>query len=220
MVNVVGRESAMSDATQGVQVRRRTFLAAAIWTAAAFPERMARASGVIGSVDEVRGKVSRRKGEVLSAIRAGADIMDRDLIVTGEGSFAELTLGEVTKLMLGSRTELLVDSFIAAQGGTIELGTGEMIFDRPDEAPKIDLTVRTAFGMIGVRGTKFFAGPNRGAFAVFVERGLVRFEGGGVVREVGAGQGIDVPPATGIPGEVQQWGEARIREAYASIGVR
>ena len=113
-----------------------------------------------------------------------------------------------------------VDSFIAAQGGTIELGTGGMIFDRPEEAPKIDLTVRTAFGMIGVRGTKFFAGPNRGVFAVFVERGSIRFEGSGVAREVGAGQGIDVPPATGVPGEVGQWGEARIREAYASIGVR
>ncbi len=210
----------MSVARQGVTVRRRAFLAAAIWTAAAFPGRTARASAVIGSVDEVRGKVSRRKGEALSAIRAGADIMDRDLIVTGDGSFAEMTLGEATKLMLGSRTELLVDSFIAVQGGTIELGTGGMIFDRPEEAPKIDLTVRTAFGMIGVRGTKFFAGPNRGVFAVFVERGSIRFEGSGVAREVGAGQGIDVPPATGVPGEVGQWGEARIREAYASIGVR
>lgn len=210
----------MLDNRHRVVVDRRTFIAGGVLVLTAFAGDAAAATAVIGTVDEVRGTVSRRASGKLAAMGVGADIMDRDVVLTGDGSFAEMTLGEATKLLLGSHTELLVDSFIANQGGTIELGTGGMIFDRPEQKPKIDLTVRTAFGMIGVRGTKFFAGPNRSAFAVFVERGLVSFTAAGVTRAVGAGQGIDVVAAGDPPGPVVQWGEARIREAYASIGVR
>ncbi len=209
----------MQEDRHGLVVDRRTFIAGGILALTAFPGPT-RAAAVIGTVDEARGTVSRRARGKLAAMRAGADVMDRDVILTGDGSFAEMTLGQATKLLLGSRTELLVDSFIANQGGTIELGTGGMIFDRPEQQPKIDLTVRTAFGMIGVRGTKFFAGPNRRPFAVFVERGLVSFTAAGVTRQVGAGEGVDVAAPGEPPGPVVRWGEARIREAYASIGVR
>lgn len=204
--------------TNGLPVGRRVFIALGVLALSPLAGAPARANAVIGTVDRVRGTVSRRKSDGLSAMRVGADIMDRDFIVTGDVSYAEMTLGEATKLLLGSHTELLVDSFIASQGGTIELGTGGMIFDRPEEQPKIDLTVRTAFGMIGVRGTKFFAGPNRSAFAVFVERGQIEFTGGGVTRAVGAGEGIDIAAVGDPPGQVVRWGEARIREAYASVG--
>jgi ferric-dicitrate binding protein FerR (iron transport regulator) len=209
-------------------VSRRTVVVGGVLALAALPARTGHATAVIGTADEVRGTVSRKKSDGLAALQAGADIMDRDFIVTGEESFAALTLGRDTRLLLGGGTELLVDSFIAGQGGTIELGTGKMIFDRPEGLPKIDLALRTAFGMIGVRGTKFFVGPNRGVFAVFVERGLVDFSGGGVTRRVGQGEGIDVVPpdaASGrslsdvVPGEVKRWGAARVREAYASVGV-
>ncbi|MFD1329998.1 FecR domain-containing protein [Mycoplana ramosa] len=204
----------------GLPVGRREFVAGSLLALASIPSRTAAANAVIGAADEVRGMVSRKIGGTNAPIRAGADIMDRDFIITGEQSFAALTLGSDTKLLLGSQTQLLVDSFIAGQGGTIELGTGRMIFDRPEGAPKLDLALRTAFGMIGVRGTKFFAGPNRGAFAVFVERGAVDVTGGGVTRRVGAGEGIDIAAPGAAPGPVRRWGEARIREAYESVGVR
>ena len=95
-----------------------------------------------------------------------------------------------------------------------------MLAFRPEGLAKIDLTMRTAFGMIGVRGTKFFAGPSRGVFGVFVEHGLVEVTGGGVTRQVGRGQGVDIATPGAAPSEVAQWGDARIREAYASVGVR
>ena len=95
-----------------------------------------------------------------------------------------------------------------------------MVFDRPEGLAKIDLTVRTAFGMIGVRGTKFFAGPSRGVFAVFVEHGLVEVSGAGVTRQVAPGQGVEIATPGAAPGEITQWGAARIREAYASVGIR
>ncbi|MDR6755001.1 hypothetical protein J2Y48_000274 [Mycoplana sp. BE70] len=201
-------------------VGRREFVAGSLLAIASIASRAAAANAIIGAADEVRGTVSRKIGGKNAPIHAGADIMDRDFIITGEESFAALTLGSDTKLLLGSQTQLLVDSFIAGQGGTIELGTGRLIFDRPQGAPKLDLALRTAFGMIGVRGTKFFAGPNRGAFAVFVEHGSVDVTGGGVTRRVGAGEGVDIAAPGAAPGPVRRWGQARISEAYASVGVR
>ncbi|MCF3639140.1 FecR family protein [Rhizobium sp. TRM95111] len=180
--------------------------------------RTTQANTVIGTAVEVRGSVNRKQAGQLEALASGGNVMDRDLIQTGAESFATLELGSDTKLMLGSQTELLIDEFIAGQGGTIELGTGQMIFDRPEGLPKIDLALRTTFGMIGVRGTKFFAGPNRGVFAVFVEHGLVEVSGGGVTREVGRGQGVEIASPGAAPGEVLAWGAARIEEAYRSAG--
>ena len=53
-----------------------------------------------------------------------------------------------------------------------------------------------------------------------IERNGVEVTGGGVTRQVGRGQGVDIASPGAVPSEVAQWGEARIREAYASVGIR
>lgn len=201
-------------------VSRRLFLAGGALALTGIGIRATQANSIIGKAVEITGDVTRKQADRLEGLKAGASLMDHDFVATGKESFAELALGEDTSLLLGSETELLIDTFIAGQGGTIELGTGQMVFDRPEGLAKIDLTMRTAFGMIGVRGTKFFAGPSRGVFGVFVEHGLVEVSGGGVTRQVGRGQGVDIAAPGAAPSEVARWGEARIREAYASVGIR
>ena len=199
---------------------RRLFIAGSALALTGIGIRATQANAIIGKAVEITGDVTRKQADHLEDLKAGASLMDRDFVVTGKESFAALELGDDTSLLLGSQTELLIDSFIAGQGGVIELGTGQMVFDRPEDLAKIDLTVRTAFGMIGVRGTKFFAGPSRGAFAVFVEHGLVEVSGGGITRQVAPGQGVEIAAPGAAPGEITRWGEARIREAYASVGIR
>lgn len=201
-------------------VSRRLFLAGGALALTGVGIRATQANSIIGKAVEITGDVTRKQADRLEGLKAGASLMDHDFVATGKESFAELALGEDTSLLLGSETELLIDTFIAGQGGTIELGTGQMVFDRPEGLAKIDLTMRTAFGMIGVRGTKFFAGPSRGVFGVFVEHGLVEVTGGGVTRQVGRRQGVDIAAPGAAPSEVARWGEARIREAYASVGIR
>lgn len=203
-----------------VSISRRFFLAGGALALTGIGIRATQANSIIGKAVEITGDVTRKQADRLEGLKAGASLMDHDFVATGKESFAELALGEDTSLLLGSETELLIDTFIAGQGGTIELGTGQMVFDRPEGLAKIDLTMRTAFGMIGVRGTKFFAGPSRGVFGVFVEHGLVEVTGGGVTRQVGRGQGVDIAAPGAAPSEVARWGEARIREAYASVGIR
>jgi hypothetical protein len=201
-----------------VLIGRRTFVAGCALTVSGFFPVPTQASTVIGKAADVRGKVSLKRAEKEEGLATGAQIMDNDFVRTAAKSFADLQLDD-TRILLGSETELLVDSFIAGQGGTMELGMGQMVFDRPEGLPKIDLALRTTFGMIGVRGTKFFAGPNRGVFAVFVEHGQVSVEGGGVQRLVGAGEGTEIARPGATPTDPVVWKEARIVEAYASVGL-
>lgn len=207
-------------ALEPIILSRRLFMAGGALALTGIGIRATQANATIGKAVEITGAVTRKQADRLEGLKAGASLMDHDFVTTGRESFAELALGDDTSLLLGSETELLIDTFIAGQGGTIELGTGQMVFDRPEGLAKIDLTMRTAFGMIGVRGTKFFAGPSRGVFGVFVEHGLVEVTGGGVTRQVGRGQGVDIATPGAPPSEVAQWGDARIREAYASVGIR
>lgn len=201
-------------------MKRRTILTGLVLAATGFGVAVTRASTVIGKANGVSGTVTRRQRDTEEVLGAGGSILDKDYVITGTESFADLQLGEDTRILLGGDTELLVDSFIAGQGGTLELGMGQMVFDRPEGLPKVDVAVRTAFGMIGVRGTKFFAGPSRGAFGVFVEHGQVSVDAGGVTRLVSGGEGVQMANPGDAPGEPVKWAQARIDEAYASVGLR
>jgi ferric-dicitrate binding protein FerR (iron transport regulator) len=164
--------------------------------------------------------------DIETAIRTGAPLANNDLVATGGKSFASMLLGSDTTIIMGENTEVLLDSFLAEQGGTIELVSGDMVFDRPEGTPKIDLTIRTTFGQIGVRGTKFFTGKSRGNFAVFVEHGLVEVKSGDSIRKVAAGEGVDIATDAktrslfgGDMSETKKWGKGRIEEAYKSVGL-
>ncbi len=200
------------------EVRRRIFLGGLLLVTLS-GGRSTAAAPVVGKAAKIRGNVRRRQGRDEERLAIGGAVLDKDFVLTSSNSFADLALSE-TRILLGPQTELLIDSYIAGQGGTLELGLGRMVFDRPEGLPKTDVTVRTAFGMIGVRGTKFFCGPSRAAFAVFVEHGEVSVQGGGVTRTVAAGQGVDISRPGAAPSEPTRWGEARIRQAYASVGLR
>ena len=179
----------------------------------------ATAADAVGEAFDVRGEVLAHQSEDVRNLGNGADVLLRDLVETREASFARLDLSGGTTVHLGSQARLLIDQFIADAGGVLELGEGALLLDRAEELPKIDLTIRSRFGLIAVRGTRFFAGPSRGVFGVFVERGVVEVQAAGVSRHLEAGQGVNIPAAGEPPGEVTSWGKARIDEALASVGL-
>lgn len=200
-------------------VSRRVVVGGLLLTAVSGGGAPAWAGSALGEATEIRGDVRLRQAKKDKPLAVGGQLFENDRVHTNAESFATLNLGTDTRVLLGAETELLVDSFIAGQGGTLELGTGRMVFDRPEGLPKVDVAVRTAFGMIGVRGTKFFCGPSRAAFAVFVEHGSVSVARGGVTKIVAAGQGVEFHHRGDAPSEPVNWGEARIKEAYASVGL-
>lgn len=174
---------------------------------------------VVGAAGDVRGKVVARRTEDVRDLATGAGVRIKDSVETEIASFARLDFAGGTTVQLGSQAKLMIDKFVAESGGLLELGEGAMLFDRADDLSKIKLTVRSRFGLIAVRGTKFFAGPSKGVFGVFVERGSVRVEAAGVPRRLTAGEGCDIPAEGQPPSAKKNWGKARIAEAYASVGL-
>lgn len=208
---------------RGLTRRETLGLAGAL---ALMPAFSAFAEDEIGKVLDARGKVLKSQNDIETVIKTGSPLVNNDLVSTGKKSFASMSLGADTKIIMGAETEVLLDSFLAEQGGTLELVSGDMVFDRPEGRPKIDLTIRTTFGQIGVRGTKFFTGRSRGNFAVFVEHGLVEVRSGDTIRKVGAGEGVDIASDAktrslfgGDLSETKKWGKGRIEEAYKSVGL-
>ena len=173
----------------------------------------------VGEAGDVRGKVVARRTDEVRDLVVGSGVRIKDKVETASESFARLDFAGGTIVHLGSMAKLLIDKFVAESGGLLELGEGAMLFDRADDLAKIKLEVRSRFGLIAVRGTKFFAGPSKGVFGVFVERGSVRVEAAGVRRRLKAGDGVEIPAEGKPPGRVKKWGKARIDEAYASVGL-
>ena len=199
-------------------VRRHVLIgsAAFVGTLGAGP---AMATDEIGRVVATQGSAVLQRATTVSVLGPDTPLYERDLVQTGAQSFAELMLNEATQINLGPQSTIKIDRFVAAIGGQITVG-GAMVFDRPDDLPPIDLTLRTAFARIGVRGTRFFVGPSRGVFSVFVARGGVDVGAAGITLRLTAGEGTEVGAQGQSPREVVRWGAARIAEALASVGLR
>lgn len=175
-----------------------------------------KAQASIGQTTAVTGAGTLQRAGAVETLVVGAALQEGDRVTTGAAALASLLLNSETRIHLGQNSDLTLDQFLADMGGVITLG-GAMVFDRPDDLAPIDLTFRTEFGEIGVRGTRFFAGPSKAAFAVFVQRGAVEVKGGGTTRLLGPGDGVDMA-AGAAPSEVAKWKAPRIEAAFASVG--
>ena len=102
-----------------------------------------------------------------------------------------MLLGEDTTIRLGERAHLVIDQFLSTTGGEISLQSGPMLFDRPSGSRPVPMKIKSSYGLIAVRGTKFFAGPSNGVFGVFVDHGTFVVSGGGSEVVLQAGEGTN-----------------------------
>lgn len=181
----------------------------------------ARANAPLGEVAEVTGPAQLiHLGEAKPMV-PGDKLAEGDTALTQENALALLILETETRLNMGPATEVVLSKYLADAGGTITVGGaagGALVFDRAEDLPPVDLVFQTAFGEIGVRGTRFFVGPSKDTYAVFCQRGQVVVSASGVTRTLGPGDGVDLT-AGGAPTEVAQWGAPRIEAAFASVGL-
>lgn len=197
----------------------RRHVVAGLGLCAVVPAGRSVAAPSIGKSIKARGTATLLRAEAASRLSPGADLFEGDMVKTGASSFAELVLKTATQINLGPDSEIGIDRFVADLGGVINIG-GAFVFDRPDNARPLDLRVNSAFARIGVRGTRFFVGPSKGVFGVFVERGSVFVRTGWVLRKLGAGDGVDIPEAGGRASKVAKWGPPRIKAAFESVGLK
>lgn len=198
-----------------VPASRRALLALATLLSA--PALAATPAG-IGRVEALTGSAVAEAGGRRRDLAPAAPVFDGDLVGTGEESRLTMRLAETIEVRLGASVRLRVDRFLTRLGGTLVLERGGMLVDRAEgQAALPGLAVRGPFGLIAVRGTRFFCGPSNGVFGVFVERGAVLLVGADQGVEILPGFGADIREHGGAPTAPVRWGAPRITAALASV---
>jgi hypothetical protein len=198
------------------RIARRGLIASA--TVLALPARLSAQAG-IGLVEEVRGEATAEASGARRRLGPPMPVFDGEVVATGDTSRARLRLAAAIEVRLGGGVRLRIDRFLARAGGTLVLERGAMLVDRRAQggASPPGLAVRGPFGLIAVRGTRFFAGPSNGAFGVFVERGAVLLTGDAQGVELLPGFGADIATPGAAPTAPVRWGASRIAAALAAV---
>jgi ferric-dicitrate binding protein FerR (iron transport regulator) len=170
-----------------------------------------------GSVIDLRGVATALLAGARRRLSPGVPVFIDDTLGTGADARLAVQLGTATKLSLGERTRVKIDKFLVDRGGELVLGRGAMLFDRPDDTPSAPLEVSTPFGLIAARGTKFWAGPSKGTFGVFVAHGSVVVSNRAGSVELTDGLGTDVRSRSVAPTPPHPWAPPRIAAAIASV---
>lgn len=185
--------------------------------AAAVLNAPSRAADPAGRVQEIKGEAFADASNQQRTLEKASSLFVGDRVGTGASSRLTMLIGEDTTIKLGEKAKLVIDQFLSTTGGEITLQSGPMLFDRPSGSRPVPVKIRSSYGLIAVRGTKFFAGPSNGVFGVFVDHGSVTVSGGGseVVLQAGQGTNLDSPGAK--PSPAVAWGSERIRGALDSV---
>ena len=199
-------------------IDRRLLLRAAA-LAAIFIPHPASAQGAkpVGSVEDVKGEAFAEARAERRTLNRAAPLFINDLVGTGFDSRLTLHLGRDTTLRVGQQARVTIDRFLVNAGGEITVRSGPILFDRPAGTPPARMQIRTPFGLIAVRGTRFFAGPSAGVFGVFVERGSVAVSAAGTRVVLRGGQGTNIASPGAAPTAPAPWRPERIRAALESV---
>jgi hypothetical protein len=177
----------------------------------------AHAAEAVGSVEDVKGEAYAELDAARRALNRASPLFLGDEVATGDASRLGMRLGRDTMVRLGEQARLKIDRFLVDAGGAMTLRSGPLLFDQPRGGAPAAVQIPSAFALIAVRGTQFFAGPSNGRFSVFVVRGSVAVIAAGQQVIVQEGDGTDfVSPGT-APTPPKQWGAERIRAALASV---
>lgn len=198
-------------------LRRRAVLTGLVSALATPVVRVRAAPQRAGEVKIVHGDCFARSGALRRALVPNADIFVGDSVGTGIASSLALLLGEATTVRLGPEAQLRIDRFLIKAGGVLTLDKGAVLYDHDAKDGPDNMVVRSPFGLIAVRGTRFFAGPSNGVFGVFVERGEVLVVGVSTAVTVTDGMGTNIATPGAEPTLPTVWGKPRIAAAMGQF---
>jgi hypothetical protein len=200
-----------------------TLAAATLVASVALSQHALAAPAAIGGVDKVQAQAFATQGDATRALETLGPVYFRDHVRTGPGARLEAKLDDGTQLTLGENGRLTVDEFVYRPGQTggklvVNVSNGAFLFvgGKIEDATGRNVSINTAIGTLGVRGTTVWGGPIDGGFGVLVLKGevVVHTRRGNVVLRQGTGtmifkKGKPQPPAP--------WPEDRTKRAVASI---
>jgi hypothetical protein len=191
---------------------------------AVFAPPPAGAASAIGAVSRIQGECTASLNDVLDALSLNSEVFLNQEISTGVGARLELTLSDQTKLTLGERAKLRLDSFVyapAMEGAHMRAavtGAFRFVSGRLGKLASADVAIATPVATIGVRGTDFWGGPVDNQFGVFLIEGSVTVSNpaGAVVLDQ-SGQGTNIAQPGAAPGAVTIWPEDKVNRAIATV---
>lgn len=200
----------------------------AVMFLAGFAGGQATAQEAIGAVSRIQGEANATRGGATRALGLDASVFLNDVVSTGEAARLEVTFVDNTRLMLGEKVELTLDTYVfnlAAGIGTIKfkmVGAFRFISGRVSKLAISAVSVTTPVATIGARGTEFWAGPiDNQALGVLLLEGAVSVSnaaGEQVLSQPGQGTNIATPGAA--PGPVTFWPSDKVSRAMAAVTFR
>lgn len=188
----------------------------------------------VGSVIEIEGTASLVRAGDKDVIRLTSSsdnaVFLNDIIETGDDSKAHILLIDDTEITLGENASLRVDEYVfdpdhmTGNQGRFSVVRGAFLFvsgllSKGDNA---DVEIETAYGSIGIRGTRLWGGVLDGddEYGVLVEEGevIVRTERGRV--RVGAGQGTSMKNRTAIPSKAKDWPQEKVGRVLKTVSLK
>lgn len=203
-----------SACTVGRAIPRASLVLIAL--AAALPA-FAQTPAPAGDVTALKGEGVAETASARRPLSQGEKVFVAETVGTGAGSRMTLALGKNTTIKLGEKVRMKIEKHLVDAGGTFDLQSGAALFDRGVGAPKGETTFRSPYGLLAVRGTKFFAGPSKGVFGVFVVHGRVDVTAGGRTVRLTKGLGTDIKSPGAAPTPAASWKPPRIRAALRSV---
>ncbi len=188
----------------------------------------ATAQEVIGAVSRIQGEASGTLGSATRALGFNASVFLNEVVSTGDAARLEVTFADNTRLTLGAKAKLTLDTYIynpAAGIGTIRFGVIGALRFLSGQLSKLatsSVNVTTPVATIGIRGTEFWGGPiDDQALGVFLIEGVLSVSnatGEQILRQPGQGTNIATPGSA--PGPITFWPQDKVNRAVATVTFR
>src|SRR5262245_46279094 len=138
------------------------------------------AQDAIGAVSRIQGEASGTRGGATRALGLNSSVFRNEIVATAETARLEVTFTDNTRLTLGEKAKLTLDTYVfdsAARRGTIKfglIGAFRFVSGQVSKLASADASVTTPVAVVGIRGTEFWGGPiDDQVLGVFLIEGAV-----------------------------------------------
>ena len=186
------------------------------------------AQDAIGTVSRIQGEASGTRNGATRALAPNSAVFLNETVATGETARLEVTFTDNTRLTLGEKAKLTLDSYVydsASGRGAIKfglLGAFRFVSGQVSKLASAEVSVTTPVAIVGIRGTEFWGGPIDGqALGVFLIEGSVSVSNGAGQQILNLpGQGTNIAAPGAAPGPVTFWPPDKVGRAIATVTFR
>lgn len=190
-----------------------------------FADGQAGGQEAIGAISRIQGEASGMRGGTARPLGLNASVFLNEVVSTGEAARLEVTLTDRTRLTLGEKAQLTLDTYVfnsAGGGGTIKfgvIGAFRFLSGQVSKLANSEVNVTTPSANIGIRGTEFWGGPIDGqSLGVFLIEGAVIVSNAAGEQILSLpGQGTNIATSDAAPGPVTFWPPDKVTRATATV---